>query len=410
MESQLSRLKPGSLIFIGLLSLVLTNASVSWAQIVVTSTANSGAGTLRQAILDANADGAANTIIFDPAIFPSASPASINLTTVLPIMTGVGDSIDATGAGVRLSGTALPRAASGYRIRGSNITIRGLIIENMPNDGIRIDTQSASPIVTGVIITGNTLNQNGSRGIRVLGGTGPGKTVGASITNNTVTDSTVSGIQVLANSGDLGSGDTGGNQVDLTIDGNFVSGAVLAGASGGSGISITGGIGDGSNNVVTALISNNTVDQNTDEGIVAAGCGIQDAGTHNTVNVRIINNLVTNSGLDPLDTSDGIGVTAAAGDAGTTTTCVGNVMRFEISHNTVTGSKTRNISVSGGTGTDHDVQGVILSNIANNARENIGIAVSGGTGSNNDVHDITIRENQAKGNGANTRLTGMESK
>ena len=33
MESQLSRLKPGSLIFIGLLSLVLTNASVSWGTV-----------------------------------------------------------------------------------------------------------------------------------------------------------------------------------------------------------------------------------------------------------------------------------------------------------------------------------------------------------------------------------------
>ena len=363
-------------IFIATLGLILCAASPSWA-IVVNSTANSGAGTLRQAILDANADSGANTITFDSAVFPAASPVSINLTTTLPIITGVGDTIDATGAGVRLNGAALAAGNIGLRIRASNVTIRGLIIEHMPNDGIRVDTQATAPTVTGVLITGNTLNQNGSRGIRILGGTGPGKTVGVTITGNTVTDNLADGITVTANSGDIGSGDPGGNQVDVTIDSNFISGAVLAGTAGGSGISITGGVGTGSNNVTTALISNNTVVQNTDDGLGAAGCGLEDAGSHNTVTVTIVNNLVTDNGLDPTDTSSGIFITGASGDAGTATTCVGNIMRFEISNNTVTGSKTRNISISGGTGTEHDVQGAVLSNIANNSRENVGISVTG---------------------------------
>ena len=70
---------------------------IALLDIVVTSTANSGAGTLRQAMLDANTDGVVNTIIFDPAVFPSASPASINLTPALPVMSGAGDTIDAAG-------------------------------------------------------------------------------------------------------------------------------------------------------------------------------------------------------------------------------------------------------------------------------------------------------------------------
>jgi hypothetical protein len=69
METQLRRLKPGKLIFVGLLSLVLASASVSWAQIVVTTLADNGPGSLRQAILDANADGVATTITFDPVVF-----------------------------------------------------------------------------------------------------------------------------------------------------------------------------------------------------------------------------------------------------------------------------------------------------------------------------------------------------
>src|ERR1044071_2874716 len=104
MKKQLGRLKPGSLIFIGLLSLVLTSASVSWAQSVVNTLADSGPGTLRQAILDANSDGVATTITFDPTVFPPppALPGVILLTTALPNLTGAGDTIDGTGAGVVL--------------------------------------------------------------------------------------------------------------------------------------------------------------------------------------------------------------------------------------------------------------------------------------------------------------------
>jgi hypothetical protein len=136
MDISSKRPKLGRRFFVAL-GLMLFTASPSWA-IVVNSTANSGAGTLRQAIIDANADGAANTITFDPVVFPSGSPASINLTTALPVLSGAGDTIDATGAGVRLNGSALPAGSIGLRVRASNITIRGLIIENMPLDGIRV--------------------------------------------------------------------------------------------------------------------------------------------------------------------------------------------------------------------------------------------------------------------------------
>jgi hypothetical protein len=68
MKTQLSQLKPGKLIFIGLLTLVLASASVSWAQIVVTTLADSGPGSLRQTILDANANPAADVITFVPRL------------------------------------------------------------------------------------------------------------------------------------------------------------------------------------------------------------------------------------------------------------------------------------------------------------------------------------------------------
>src|SRR5439155_10043240 len=104
MKKQLGRLKPGRLIFIGLLSLVLAGASVSWAQTVVTTLADSGPGSLRQAIMDASADGVPTTITFDPIVFPPAAAGVILLATPLPNLTGTGDTFDGTGAGVYLGG------------------------------------------------------------------------------------------------------------------------------------------------------------------------------------------------------------------------------------------------------------------------------------------------------------------
>ena len=142
METQLRRLKPGRLIFIGLLSLLLASASVSWAQIVVTTLADTGPGSLRAAITTANGDGVATTIIFEPAVFPPppAAPGVILVGSVLPTLTGAGDTIDGTGAGVVIDGTGLPANTVGLRIRRSNITIRGLTIQNFPGDGIRVGT------------------------------------------------------------------------------------------------------------------------------------------------------------------------------------------------------------------------------------------------------------------------------
>ncbi|MHB8810437.1 MAG: hypothetical protein ACYC9M_10545 [Desulfobulbaceae bacterium] len=58
---------------------LLTQANA--ATITVTSTADAGAGSLRQTIVDA---AASDTIDFDPTTFPSASPATITLTSALP--------------------------------------------------------------------------------------------------------------------------------------------------------------------------------------------------------------------------------------------------------------------------------------------------------------------------------------
>src|SRR5215510_13143393 len=55
------------------------------ATFTVTNTADSGAGSLRQAILDANALGGADIIVFDSGVF--STPQTIVVTSQLPITT-----------------------------------------------------------------------------------------------------------------------------------------------------------------------------------------------------------------------------------------------------------------------------------------------------------------------------------
>jgi hypothetical protein len=389
---------------------LLFTASYSWAQIVVTTLADSGPGSLREAITTANSDGVATTIAFDPAVFPPAAPGIILVSTALPNLNGAGDTIDGTGAGVVIDGTGLPAGTIGVRVRRSNVTIRRLTVQNFPGDGIRVETPPSPTTVTsvtGVLIEANNLFANGNRGIRVSGGIRtsvdqPAKTVSATVRANTVSDNATSGILVVGNLQDVGSGDIGGNEVTAIIDGNTVrrsKQSIRTGAIAGDGIQIVGGTGEGSNNTVTATVSNNAVLQNRDDGIIAVGCGLQDAGSNNTVNVSIVGNTVKESGLNAdLTTNSGIVVSGASGEEFTSTTCVGNTMRFEISDNVVTKSKSRNISVSGGSGTGHDVSGIVSGNATKDSPEGDGILISGGSGTGNTLHNISVLENDVTGN------------
>lgn len=110
-----------------MLSALLPLAQPAYANsYVVTSFADSGAGTLRQAIIDANNSAGADTITF-------SNPGTITLSTPLPALTGGNITIDGT---VPAGGTT-PRievrgngntAGPGILIKSSGNTIRGLII------------------------------------------------------------------------------------------------------------------------------------------------------------------------------------------------------------------------------------------------------------------------------------------
>jgi len=102
---------------------------------VVTSTADTGLGTLRQALLDAQSG---DTITFDPAVFQPSTPVTISLTSGLPDITQGNLTIDASNAGVILDGSNIPEQfVPALEILSDGNTIQGLQIVNFsPGAGI----------------------------------------------------------------------------------------------------------------------------------------------------------------------------------------------------------------------------------------------------------------------------------
>ncbi|MGD2178663.1 MAG: right-handed parallel beta-helix repeat-containing protein, partial [Anaerolineae bacterium] len=104
--------------------------------LVVTNTADSGPGTLRQALLDGQYG---DTIAFDPAVFPPTAPVTISLTSALPQIHQGNLTIDASDVGVILDGSDVPGVwVGGLDIVSHGNTIRGFQVSNFSGPGIAI--------------------------------------------------------------------------------------------------------------------------------------------------------------------------------------------------------------------------------------------------------------------------------
>jgi len=138
--------------------------------IIVTSADNSGPGTLRQALLDAQSD---NTITFDPEVFSPEAPVTIllknynNYSTLPPVFQG-GLTIDASNAGVILDGSnASGDWVNGLEILSSGNIVQGLQIINFTGSGIALCGGSNNTIGgdrrigEGPIGQGNLTSKNG---------------------------------------------------------------------------------------------------------------------------------------------------------------------------------------------------------------------------------------------------------
>lgn len=116
--------------------------------IVITGTADSGPGTLRQALQDAQPY---DMITFDPAVFPHSAPVTISITSELPHIHQGNMTIDASEIGVILDGSNAPGGwVAGLQIVSSDAnTIRGLQVSNFSGPGIAISGDARSNVIGG---------------------------------------------------------------------------------------------------------------------------------------------------------------------------------------------------------------------------------------------------------------------
>lgn len=219
----------------------------------VTSTTDSGPGSLRQAILDANANLGADTISFN---IPGTGVHTIGPVTVLPTITDsvVIDGYTQPGSSpnnpptmginavlkIELSGAMAPPNSNftGLTITASNCTVRGLVINSFQHDGIDIQGSASD----GNVIEGNFIGTN-TAGTAALpnGSAGNGGIIlgfNGDATNTTIGGTTPAMRNLI--SGNVGSGILFGNAGPNTVQGNLIGTDVTGTlALGNSGVGVT---------------------------------------------------------------------------------------------------------------------------------------------------------------------------
>lgn len=316
------------------------------ATFVVTNTGDAGAGTLRQAILDANANAGTDTINFSIG-GPSFTGAHVIApATALPPITGqltIDAStnpdfasngarptvvLDGSGAGGGVDGLTIGASADGS-------TVRGLGIRGFGGNGILIAAGADNNTIAGNFIgsldTDGTQvagDANGQSGVRVLGANN--RIGGAAAGDrNVLSANSVAGVTVT------GAAATGNTVINNMI-GTDLSGATAAGNAqygvylfGGASGNVIGGVAAGDGNLISGnaqsgvyingsssnLIAGNRIGTNA-AGTSALGNG--DSGVF--VNGASIGNVIGGVGVDARNlisgnTSYGVTLGAASVDA-----------------------------------------------------------------------------------------------
>ena len=295
----------------------------------VTNTNETGAGSLRQAITDANGNAGADTINFN---IPGPGVQTIQPTSSLPAITGAvtingysqpGSAPNTSAAGsnatllIELDGSNAGDNAFGLLVVTAGVTIRGLIINRyvraLPSNpydgcGVLLGTGGSGSTVSGCFLGTN------AAGDADLGNGGPGIFVDSGVSNcviggatpadrNLISGNGVHGIQLAGGGGQqirgnlLGTNATGdaalandSSGIHLTSAGNTIVGNVISG-NGDRGILVSGGSATG-NTVQGNLIGVNAAATgtlgNSQDGIrfestPAASLGGTGAGEGNVI-------------------------------------------------------------------------------------------------------------------------------
>jgi hypothetical protein len=232
----------------------------------VTNTNDSGPGSLRQIILNANANPGKDKIRFK---IPGSGPHTIQPLSALPHITDPVVIDGATQPGfagkpiIELNGTNAGAGANGLTITAGNNRVSGLVINRFGGDGILLTINGGNVIkgnYIGTDVTGTATLGNSGKGVHI--DFAPNNTIGGT---NAKARNVISGNSQGVNI--FGSGSVG-NLVQGNFIGTDVSGTVALGNfMQGAGVDIAGGA------------SNNTV------GGTSAGARNIISGNHNAIRI-----------------------------------------------------------------------------------------------------------------------------
>ncbi len=376
---------------------------------MVTSNADSGAGSLREAIESADMLGSASTI--DIAI--GTGEQTIDLLSALPAITAPVTIDGTTQPGysgkplIELDGAGAGPGANGLTITGDGITVKGLIISEFSGDGIEVTGNDAliQSSYIGTDFTGSKPLGNGGAGIAVTGGG----------THNTIGGTTAGAGNVIA--GNAGDGiddiDANSNLIASNWIGTSADGTVAL-ANAGSGVVVTmsssvliGGTSLGAGNLISGNDSSG-VEINDSTGTLVQGnlIGLDQTGTRaigNTGAGVLIDNGSISSTVGGVvagarnfisGNAEGVMVTGSS-TAGTLV--AGNLIGTNIEGTAAVGNLAGGIVIAGGSG-------ALIGGAAALARN----VVSGNTGDGVDIGALAV-STVIQGNFIGTDQTGIKA-
>ena len=321
-----------------------TTVTAIGAELVVSNTNDSGPGSLRQAILNSNADaGDVDRIVFAIAgtgphtIVPLSAMPTITQPVVIDGTTQPGFSDMPV---IELRGSGL--LGNGLSITGGSTTVRGLAVNSFGGTGIFMSTNGGNRIVgnyVGTDVTGTIARPNGNAGVQVLG---------AASSNNVIGGTTPADRNVISGGGingvSLRQGTTGN-----IISGNYIGTNASGTAALGNG-AVGVFIGESSNNVVggTAPGAGNVISGNVTLGVGIFVQAAPNMATGNLIQGNLIGINATGTAAVPNGSNGvGIGQNAAGNTVGGTTVAARNI---------ISGNAQSGIGVTGG-GSNNVVQG-----------------------------------------------------
>jgi hypothetical protein len=224
---------------------------------VVTSAGNSGAGSLRQAILDANARPGADSIVFN---IPGSGAHTITLFTALPTISDPVTIDGSTQPGftgipiIELNGSQAGANVDGLRITAGSSVVSWLVINRFSSDGVELSGNGGN-IIKGCFIgtdaTGTVDRGNAFRGLNITS------------SNNTIGGTAAAARNVISGNDNTGISMTAGTTGNL-VQGNFIgtnaagtgaigngTGVVTEGQSANSASHTIGGTAPGARNIIS---------------------------------------------------------------------------------------------------------------------------------------------------------------